>query len=135
MRASPPPRSSTRIDCALVPLHVHSWMFVPSAVPALATSRHLPGLASAPKLYVPLATRDRRMEVSSRPTMTRFEGFAAADAKFFKSLAKKNERPWFLAHKAEFEEGYNAPMKALLTDVRDAIDSKYAHCDLDEPKV
>ncbi len=67
--------------------------------------------------------------------MSRFEGFADAKAEFFKKLAKKNERPWFVAHKAEFEEGWNAPMKLLLADVREAIDGAYPHCDLDEPKV
>jgi uncharacterized protein (TIGR02453 family) len=65
----------------------------------------------------------------------RFEGFADADGKFFKALAKKNEREWFQAHKSEFEEGWNLPMKALLGEVRAAIDRAYAHCDLDEPKV
>jgi uncharacterized protein (TIGR02453 family) len=67
--------------------------------------------------------------------MPRFEGFADAGAKFFKSLAKKNERQWFLSHKSEFEEGWNAPMKLLLEDVRAAIDGAYPHCDLAEPKV
>lgn len=67
--------------------------------------------------------------------MTGFEGFADPNAKFFKSLARRNERPWFLAHKAEFEEGWNAPMKLLLAEVREAIDSAYPHCDLGEPKV
>ena len=65
----------------------------------------------------------------------RFSGFADGSAKFFKSLAKRNEREWFLAHKGEFEEGWNAPMKLLLGEVRTAIDKAYAHCDLDEPKV
>jgi hypothetical protein len=33
----------TRVQfCAAEELHVHSWIFVPSAVPALLTSRHLP---------------------------------------------------------------------------------------------
>jgi len=67
--------------------------------------------------------------------MSKFEGFADGDAKFFKSLAKKNNREWFLAHKAAYEEGWNAPMKLLLEDVRAAIDKAYAHCDLDQPKV
>ena len=64
-----------------------------------------------------------------------FTGFADDDGKFFKALAKKNERPWFLAHKAEFESGWNAPMKELLSQVREAVDKAYAHCDLDEPKI
>jgi uncharacterized protein (TIGR02453 family) len=67
--------------------------------------------------------------------MTTFEGFADADGKFFKALAKKNERDWFLAHKAEFEEGWNEPMKALLGQLRAAIDAKYERCELAEPKV
>jgi uncharacterized protein (TIGR02453 family) len=64
-----------------------------------------------------------------------FEGFADGEGKFFKQLAKNQKRDWFEARKQEFEEGWNAPMKALLTDVRGAIDRAYAHCDLDEPKV
>ncbi len=70
-----------------------------------------------------------------RFTMDRFDGFADADAKFFKALAKHNDREWFASHKAEFEEGWNAPMKLLLADVRAQIDRGFPHCDLDEPKV
>ena len=58
-----------------------------------------------------------------------------ADGKFFKALARNQKRDWFEAHKDAFEEGWNAPMKALLVEVRGAIDRAYAHCDLDEPKV
>jgi uncharacterized protein (TIGR02453 family) len=67
--------------------------------------------------------------------MARFEGFADDRAKFFKTLANKNDRAWFQAHKTEFEEGWNTPMKLLLGEVKEAIDKTYAHCDLDEPKV
>jgi uncharacterized protein (TIGR02453 family) len=67
--------------------------------------------------------------------MSVFEGFADDDAKFFRALARKNDRAWFVSHKAEFEQGWNAPMKQLLAQVRGAIDKSYAHCDLDEPKV
>ena len=67
--------------------------------------------------------------------MSRFEGFADDGARFFKALARNNERAWFLAHKAELEEGWNAPMKALLDEVREGIDRAYPHCDLAEPKV
>jgi uncharacterized protein (TIGR02453 family) len=67
--------------------------------------------------------------------MPRFEGFPDADAKFFKLLAKKNNREWFQAHKAEYEQGWNAPMKLLLSEVHAAIDGAFPHVDLDEPKV
>ncbi len=67
--------------------------------------------------------------------MTAFGGFADGEGKFFKALAQKNERTWFLAHKAEFETGWHEPMKALLTELREAIDAAYPHTDLGEPKV
>jgi uncharacterized protein (TIGR02453 family) len=64
-----------------------------------------------------------------------FTGFADADAKFFRALAKHQNREWFQAHKQEFDEGWLAPMKALLGDVRAAVDDAFSHCDLDEPKI
>jgi uncharacterized protein (TIGR02453 family) len=67
--------------------------------------------------------------------MRRFKGFADAEGKFFKALAKNQKRDWFLAHKEEFETGWNQPMKDLLEDLREAIDRSYTHCDLGEPKV
>jgi uncharacterized protein (TIGR02453 family) len=68
-------------------------------------------------------------------SMPRFDGFADKGGTFFKRLARNNERPWFLEHKAEFEEGWNAPMKLLLAEVREAVDASYAHCELGEPKI
>ncbi len=67
--------------------------------------------------------------------MAGFEGFADAQGKFFRSLAKHNDRDWFQSHKSEYEEGWNAPMKLLLSEVRAGIDRAYARIDLDEPKV
>jgi uncharacterized protein (TIGR02453 family) len=64
-----------------------------------------------------------------------FEGFADPNAKFFKQLKKNQDRSWFQAHKAEFEEGWQGPMKELLAEVRAGIDRAYQHCDLDEPKI
>lgn len=64
-----------------------------------------------------------------------FLGFADANAKFFQLLAKHQDRAWFQAHKAEFEAGWQAPMKELLAEVRAGIDAAYRHCDLDEPKL
>lgn len=65
-----------------------------------------------------------------------FEGFPDGEAKFFKALAKHQDRAWFAAHKQEFEEGWNAPMKALLAEVRAKVDAAFPHCDLEEqPKV
>lgn len=67
--------------------------------------------------------------------MDRFEGFADGTGKFFQALAKNQKREWFTAHKEEFEEGWNRPMKALLDELGPAIDGAFPHCDLDEPKV
>ncbi|MFZ5896243.1 MAG: DUF2461 domain-containing protein [Myxococcota bacterium] len=64
-----------------------------------------------------------------------FSGFADADAKFFKALAKNQKREWFAAHKAEFEEGYQAPLKELLAEVRAGVDKAYKHSELEEPKL
>ena len=64
-----------------------------------------------------------------------FEGFADPNAKFFRLLAKNQDRAWFQAHKAEFEAGWQAPMKELLAEVRAGIDRAYQHCDLDAPKL
>jgi uncharacterized protein (TIGR02453 family) len=64
-----------------------------------------------------------------------FQGFADGDAKFFRTLAKHQNREWFQAHKGEFEEGWTRPMQALLSEVRAAIDKAFPHCDLAEPKI
>ena len=64
-----------------------------------------------------------------------FLGFADADGKFFKALAKNQSREWFQSHKAEFDAGYQAPMKELLAEVNAGIDPGYKHADLGEPKI
>jgi uncharacterized protein (TIGR02453 family) len=67
--------------------------------------------------------------------MDRFEGFADDGAKFFRALAKNQNREWFQKHKAEFEEGWNGPMKLLVAELREAIDGHYPHIDLGDAKV
>ena len=46
-----------------------------------------------------------------------FTGFTKETADFFWELSFNNERPWFLAHKEEFERVVNAPFKALAHDL------------------
>ncbi len=65
----------------------------------------------------------------------RFAGFADRDARFFKALAKNQNREWFAAHRDEYEEGWLAPMKALLAEVRTKIAARYAHEEIAAPKV
>jgi len=66
----------------------------------------------------------------------RFEGFADGGGRFFRALARHQDRAWFQAHKAEYEDGWARPMKLLLAEVRERIDPVFAHVDLaEEPKV
>jgi uncharacterized protein (TIGR02453 family) len=69
------------------------------------------------------------------PSPPRFEGFADTEMKFFKALAKHNDREWFTKHKAEYDEGWNKPMAALLAEVKERLDGAYPYVDLGEPKV
>ena len=64
-----------------------------------------------------------------------FSGFADTEMKFFKALAKHQDRAWFGEHKGAFEEGWSKPMAALLGELRAKIDGAYPDCDLEEPKV
>ena len=45
-----------------------------------------------------------------------FTGFSERTGAFLWDLAFNNERPWFLAHKQEFEDFVNTPVKALAQD-------------------
>ena len=75
------------------------------------------------------------MTKTDRSTPTRFAGFADRDARFFKALAKHQDREWFAAHRDEYEDGWLAPMKALLGEVREKLAPRYAHEDIAVPKV
>lgn len=48
--------------------------------------------------------------------MPMFTGFSEKTGAFLWDLAFNNERPWFLAHKQEFEDFVNTPFKALAED-------------------
>ena len=45
-----------------------------------------------------------------------FSGFSERTGSFLWELAFHNERPWFLAHKQEFEDVVNTPFKALAAE-------------------
>lgn len=45
-----------------------------------------------------------------------FHGFTPQTGEFFWELSFNNERPWFLAHKEQFENVVNRPFKALSAD-------------------
>jgi uncharacterized protein (TIGR02453 family) len=66
---------------------------------------------------------------------TRFEGFADARARFFGELLLHNDRDWFLAHRAEYEEGWLGPMKALLAEVAPRLARSYPGHRIGAPRV
>ena len=71
----------------------------------------------------------------SADAATRFEGFADAEARFFRALAKHQNRDWFQAHRQEYEDGWARPMKLLLDEVRERIDPLFLRHALGDPKV
>lgn len=52
--------------------------------------------------------------------MAEFDGFPAAAQKFFRSLAKNNNKPWFEANRATYEAAIREPMKGLV----EALDAR-----------
>lgn len=75
------------------------------------------------------------MPKAAPTTLGRFEGFADERLSFFRALTKHQDRTWFVAHKLEYEEGWQKPMVALLGEAREKLDKVYRHCELAEPKV
>ena len=58
-----------------------------------------------------------------------FQGFSKKTGEFLWELAFNNERPWFLAHKDEFEEYVNAPFKALAVECFALMEQRYPALD------
>jgi uncharacterized protein (TIGR02453 family) len=75
------------------------------------------------------------MARASTTNGTRFGGFADADGRFFRALSKNQNRDWFQAHRAEYDQGWVAPMKLLLAEVRERIDPLFPRHALGDPKV
>jgi len=72
---------------------------------------------------------------AARTTPARFEGFADRDRRFFRALARNQRREWFEAHRKEYEDGWQTPMKMLLAEVRERIDPLFPQHPLGAPKV
>jgi uncharacterized protein (TIGR02453 family) len=49
--------------------------------------------------------------------MSAFQGFRPAAHRFFRSLARHNERPWFEEHRALYEAEVRGPMRALIEEM------------------
>ncbi len=65
----------------------------------------------------------------------RFEGFPDSTGRFFEGLLLHNDRDWFQAHRAEYQDGWAAPMAALLGEVREALAGAYGRHALGAPRV
>jgi uncharacterized protein (TIGR02453 family) len=74
-----------------------------------------------------------RQHSTSKPT--RFTGFADPEARFFRALAKHQDRAWFQAHRHEYDDGWVTPMGLLLAEVRERIDPLFVRHALGEPKI
>jgi uncharacterized protein (TIGR02453 family) len=68
-------------------------------------------------------------------TPAHFSGFPDARGDFFLALALHNDRDWFNAHRAEYEQGWAAPMAALLEEVHGGLRGAYGKHRLGPPKV
>jgi uncharacterized protein (DUF2461 family) len=60
-----------------------------------------------------------------------FEGFSQQTGDFMLGLMFNNERPWFEAHRAEYEEYLLKPFKALASDTAELMLSRHPDMGLD----
>ncbi len=75
------------------------------------------------------------MSKGARAATARFEGFADREGRFFRALARNQRREWFDAHRCEYEDGWQTPMRLLLAEVRERLDPLFPHHPLGAPKV
>ena len=54
-----------------------------------------------------------------------FTGFSEKTGGFLWELSFNNERPWFLAHRQEFEDFVHTPFKALAKDTIDLMNARF----------
>lgn len=59
-----------------------------------------------------------------------FKGFSEKTGSFLWELAFNNERPWFLAHKQEFEDLVNIPFKNLAQETFKLMELEYPRLDV-----
>lgn len=64
-----------------------------------------------------------------------FEGFPKGGVAFFRTLAVKQDREWFKAHKADFEQLWEAPMHAFLTTLQARLSPLFPEAKRTTPKV
>ena len=75
------------------------------------------------------------MATAPAATPAPFRGFPDARGDFFLALALQNDRDWFNAHRAEYEQGWAAPMASLMDEVHAGLSGAYGRRELGAPKV
>lgn len=58
-----------------------------------------------------------------------FKGFSQHTIDFMCNLSLNNNKPWFLAHKSDFQQNFQLPMKQLGQDVFAIVSKKYPNHD------
>lgn len=66
-----------------------------------------------------------KLTIEEEAVISMFNGFTQQTSDFLWELSFNNERPWFLAHKDEFEKVLNQPFKALAADTHEIMREKY----------
>lgn len=56
-----------------------------------------------------------------------FNGFTTETSEFLWELRFNNERPWFLAHKEQFERCLNEPFKTLAAETQAQMQARFPH--------
>lgn len=64
-----------------------------------------------------------------------FTGFPKGGVEFFQTLSVRQDRAWFHAHKADYQELWEAPMQAFLTAVQAKVAPMFAEAKKTKPKV
>lgn len=76
-----------------------------------------------------------RRAAPAAPAVPRFAGFTRDAPRFFHELAVEMNRDWFVAHKAEYEALWVAPMTALLAEVGAGLAATYRGLKLAPPRL
>src|SRR5438128_202430 len=53
----------------------------------------------------------------TEPSLNHAMPFSASSLRFFRQLAKNNNKPWFEAHRAEYERDVRGPMRELIEEM------------------
>src|SRR5713226_10233931 len=64
-----------------------------------------------------------------------FTGFDKGQVRFFRQLARRQDRDWFKEHKGEYEALAEQPMKDLVDDLHRALARQYKSFPLKPPKL